>query len=123
VTLSLSYSLKHFQFALKLLLLVLVLLLSAPSRAADKVNINTATATELQQGLVNIGAAKAQSIVDYRQEHGAFKSADELVRVRGIGLRTVERNRDLIEVQVPSSAASNTTTKAPSVPATSVPRR
>jgi len=122
MTLSISYSLKHFRFALKSLLLVLVLLLSAPSRAADKVDINTATAAELERALIHIGAAKAQNIVNYRQEHGAFKSADELARVRGIGLRTVERNRDLIQVNIPP-AESNTTTKAPAAPAPSVPRR
>jgi len=123
MTLSMSYSLKHIQFVVKSLLLVLVLLLSAPSRAADKVDINTATAAELEQTLVNIGASKARAIVNYRQEHGAFKSADELVRVRGIGLRTVERNRDLIEINIPPPPAPNPNTKAPSAPAPSVPRR
>jgi len=123
MTLSLSYSLKHLQFVLKTLLLVLVLLLSAPSRAADKVNINSANAAELERVLINIGAAKAQAIVDYRQEHGAFKSADELVRVRGIGLRTLERNRDLIEVNETASATNSTTKPPSSPPATAVPRR
>jgi len=123
MTFSMSYSLKPFRFALKSLLLALVLLLSAPSRAAeDKVDINTASAAELERVLVHIGTAKAQAIVNYRQEHGAFKSADELVRVRGIGLRTVERNRDLIEVNIPPPTP-NSTTKTPSAPVPSVPRR
>ena len=48
------------------------------------VNINTASSSELE-ALPGIGPAKAKAIVDYRQQHGAFKSVEELKNVKGIG--------------------------------------
>lgn len=77
---------------------VLALLLSASAHAAEKVNINTANAAELDRVLVNVGPSKAKAIVEHRQANGPFKSAEDLALVKGIGLQTVERNRDLIEV-------------------------
>ena len=44
------------------------------------------------------GPAKAQAIVEYRRENGAFKSIEQLAMVKGIGLKTVEKNRDRIVV-------------------------
>jgi competence protein ComEA len=66
------------------------------SSANDKVNLNTADAATIDRVLLNIGAAKAQAIVDYRREHGSFKSPEQLALVKGIGLKTVEKNRDRI---------------------------
>ena len=86
-------------FTVMLKSLVLALLLTASAHATDKVDINTATAAELDRVLVNVGPAKAQAIVDHRQANGPFKSVEELALVKGIGLKTVERNRDLIEVR------------------------
>ena len=63
---------------------------------ADKVNLNTADAATIDRVLLNIGPSKAQAIVDYRKEHGSFKSPEQLALVRGIGLKTVEKNRDRI---------------------------
>jgi competence protein ComEA len=85
-------------FTVVLKSLFLALLLSTAAYAAPKVNINTATADELDRVLVNVGPSKAKAIVEHRQAHGPFKSAEELALVKGIGLKTVERNRDLIEV-------------------------
>ncbi|MGY6588372.1 MAG: ComEA family DNA-binding protein [Wenzhouxiangella sp.] len=62
------------------------------------VDINTATAEQLADALHNVGMAKAEAIVAYREEHGPFEHIDELVNVRGIGLATVDRNRDRIEI-------------------------
>ena len=67
--------------------------------AAGPVNVNTASADEISENLKGIGLSKAQLIVDYRDTHGAFDHADELVNVKGIGLKTIDRNRDLILVQ------------------------
>ena len=61
------------------------------------ININTATASELMQ-LDGIGEVRAQAIVQYREEHGSFKSLDELVNVKGIGEKTLEKNREKITV-------------------------
>lgn len=58
-----------------------------------RVNINTATAAELE-GLTGIGPALAQRIVDYRAEHGPFTAVDELTDVSGIGAAKLEALRD-----------------------------
>jgi len=92
-----SVAMELFSVTLKSLALALLLTLSA--YATDKVDINTASAAELSQGLVNVGPSKAQAIVDHRQANGLFKSVEELALVKGIGLKTVERNRDLIEAK------------------------
>jgi len=68
-------------------------LLALSSWAAQAVNINTATAEEISEALKGVGLSKAQAIVDYRTVHGDFKHVDELVNVKGIGLRTVDQNR------------------------------
>ena len=78
--------------------LLLALLLAGTALANDKVNINTADAATIDAVLLNVGPAKAQAIVDYRKANGVFKSAEELAMVKGIGLKTVEKNRDRIEV-------------------------
>ena len=76
----------------------LSLLLATSAFAADKVNINTADAAAIDAALLNVGPSKAQAIVDYRKANGPFKSAEALAMVKGIGLKTVEKNRDRIEV-------------------------
>lgn len=61
------------------------------------ININTAPAYKLEE-LDGIGEVKAAAIVQYREENGYFKSVDELVNVKGIGEKTLEKNRDRITV-------------------------
>ncbi len=85
-------------------LVAVSLLLAGSAFAADRVDINTASAQQLDAALVNIGPSKAQAIVDYRKSNGAFKNADELALVKGIGLKTVEKNRDRIAVGTAASA-------------------
>ncbi|EAQ96796.2 ComEA family DNA-binding protein [Congregibacter litoralis] len=63
------------------------------------VNINSATALELAEGLTGIGGSKAEAIVRYREEFGPFESIDELSEVTGIGAATVERNRQRLRLQ------------------------
>lgn len=62
------------------------------------VDLNTATAEQLAEALTGVGQARAEAIVAYREENGPFQHIDELVNVRGIGLSTVDRNRDRIKV-------------------------
>jgi len=85
-------------FAVVVRALVLALLFSTHAMAGVKVDINSADAEELDQVLVNVGPSKAKAIVEHREANGPFKSAEDLAQVKGIGLSTVERNRDLIEV-------------------------
>ncbi len=70
----------------------------ATSKAVMKVNINTADAATIDQALLNVGPSKADAIVAYRKQHGAFRTADQLAEVKGIGLKTVEKNRDRIVI-------------------------
>lgn len=65
---------------------------------AGPVNINTADAETISESLQGVGLSKARAIVEYRQKHGPFRSADDLSLVKGIGERTVELNRDDILV-------------------------
>ena len=62
----------------------------------DKLNINTASASEIQKALIGIGAKKAEAIVQYREKHGNFTVAEQLLEVQGIGKATLEKNRDRI---------------------------
>ncbi|MCB1567822.1 MAG: ComEA family DNA-binding protein [Xanthomonadales bacterium] len=78
--------------------LLLSLVMSFAAFAAGPVNINSADATTLAVGLNGIGPSKAQAIVAYREANGPFQSADQLASVKGIGLATVEKNRDRIEL-------------------------
>ncbi|WP_286883649.1 helix-hairpin-helix domain-containing protein [Aneurinibacillus sp. UBA3580] len=64
----------------------------------DKVNLNTATSEQLQT-IPGIGPGKAAAILQYREEHGAFKTVDELTNVSGIGPKTLEKMRGKIFVQ------------------------
>ena len=78
--------------------LVLSLALAGTALAGETVNVNTADAATIDRVLLNVGPAKAEAIVAYRKAHGAFRSADQLALVKGIGLKTVEKNRDRIVV-------------------------
>lgn len=81
---------------LKRMLLVcgLVLALTSQAFAAEKIDINSATATELAAGLDGIGEKKAAAIVAYRESQGKFTSLDQLENAQGIGRATVGRLRD-----------------------------
>ncbi|WP_428623657.1 ComEA family DNA-binding protein [Sedimenticola sp.] len=81
--------------SLKLPIATFLLLVSAAALAGP-VNINTATAEQIATELKGVGDSKAQAIVAYRSEHGAFRSADDLVMVKGIGEKTVAANRENI---------------------------
>ena len=67
--------------------------------AAGPVNVNTADAETISTELKGVGLSKAQAIVEYREKHGPFKSAEDLSLVKGIGERTVEINRADILVE------------------------
>ena len=76
------------------------------NEGVEKVNINTADAATLARVLHNVGSAKAEAIVAYRNENGPFRSAEQLAQVNGIGLRTVEQNADRIELGTTGSQAA-----------------
>ena len=77
---------------------------------AKPININEANMTEIIDNLTNIGAVKADAIIKYREEHGPFKSANDLLAVKGIGEKTIEQNRDnlLFEALSPTDTKQDT---------------
>lgn len=75
------------------LLIILGIVLSSSLTLAAPVNINTADATTLAANIKGVGAKKAQAIILYRKAHGPFKRVDDLVKVKGIGAKLLEKNR------------------------------
>lgn len=84
-------------------LLVALSMLPFSVGAAGPIDINTATAAELEQ-VNGLGPAKASAIVQYRSEHGAFASLDELTKVPGIGEKSLEKMRGSLSVTAPKAA-------------------
>jgi competence protein ComEA len=80
----------------KLMIFLLTALFSLAAWAAEPVNVNSASAEEIAEALTGIGMSKAQAIVAYREANGSFMHVDELVNVKGIGVRTIDRNRGMI---------------------------
>ena len=72
--------------------LVLMALTLAGPLLASPVNINQANAEQLAESLQGVGLKKAQAIVQYRKQNGAFRSKDDLLNVKGIGAETLEKN-------------------------------
>ncbi|MBL9031418.1 MAG: helix-hairpin-helix domain-containing protein [Phycisphaerae bacterium] len=69
-----------------------------PARTDPRVDLNTATAAELEL-LPGIGPALAKRIIDYRAAAGRFRSVEDLDNVSGIGPKIMERLRPLVRVE------------------------
>lgn len=65
--------------------------------AFGAVNINKANSAQLQT-LNGIGPAKAAEIIKYRKTHNGFKSVNELVNVKGIGPKTVQKLKPYLSI-------------------------
>ena len=73
---------------------------------ARPVNINTATSEELQQ-VPGIGPATAGKILQMRKSYGAFKSVDDLLAIRGLGAKRLEKMRKYLTIGKPPQAKSS----------------
>ena len=70
---------------------------TSQSGQGDSVNLNTATKAQLQT-IDGIGDKKADKIIAYRQEHGGFKTVEDLKNVDGFGDKTVAKIKDRLAV-------------------------
>jgi competence ComEA-like helix-hairpin-helix protein len=90
------------------LCLLLVALSSATKKPpAQPININTADSTQLQL-VPGIGPSTAEKILQFRKSYGAFKSVNDLMAIRGIGPKRLEKMRKYLTVGKPAPAAPNT---------------
>jgi competence protein ComEA len=89
-------------------LVALAFAIATPSFAGQQVDINSAGAKALAEGMNGVGLRKAEAIVAYRETHGPFHSTAELAKVKGIGPRTLEKNRDTIIVGQGARAQAET---------------
>ncbi len=75
-------------------IMLLMLLLFVSNVMATPVNINSANAKSIADALTGIGIKKADAIVKYRTEKGAFNAVEDLTNVKGIGQKTLDKNRN-----------------------------
>jgi competence protein ComEA len=73
---------------------------AAVEKAQSVVNLNTATATDLE-ALPGIGAKTAQRIVEYREKNGGFKKVEDLMNVKGIGEKSFLKLKPRLAVTAP----------------------
>lgn len=74
-----------------------------PAAPVGQVNLNTASAEELQR-LPGVGPSRAVAIVAYREQH-PFRRVEELMRIRGIGRKTFRRLRPMLTLEGPTTLA------------------
>jgi competence protein ComEA len=80
------------------IILAVLLALVLPSLAAAQVDINSADAKTLAEALSGVGLVKAEAIVAYRTSNGPFRRIEDLGKVKGIGAKTIEANREAIVI-------------------------
>lgn len=85
----------------------------ADAAPSGVVNINTASADELQY-LPRVGPALAGRILEFREANGSFEAVDELVAVKGIGGTSLEKLRPFVTVSGKTTLAEKV--KAPRTP-------
>ncbi len=74
---------------------------------AAPVDVNTADAASLSDSLSGIGPKIAEAIVVYRKENGPFMAIEDLLNVKGIGPRILERNKPDIRLGEQSSSSTS----------------
>ena len=75
---------------------------AAPAAAHGVVNLNSATAPELEM-LPGVGPKKAQAIIDWRAKNKSFQRVDDLRKVKGFGRKTLAKLLPYLTVQGPTT--------------------
>ena len=66
------------------------------AEVAQQININQATAEQLAAALRGVGLARAQAIIELREQLGGFTDIEQLLQVRGLGVRVLEQNQHVM---------------------------
>ncbi len=82
----------------KILCAGMLTLVTATAGAGSAVDLNEASADKLANTLDGVGTVRAESIVAYREDNGAFPSVNAIVEVDGIGEATLRKNRDRLTI-------------------------
>src|SRR5208283_3708508 len=102
----------NYRRILSLLLCFLILsgaatVLAKKKPPAHPINLNSASAAELQQ-VPGIGPSTADKILEMRKSYGAFKSVDDLLAIKGIGPKRLDKMRKYLTVgKPPAKKTSN----------------
>ena len=64
--------------------------------AVEPIDVNAASAAQLASVLIGIGPSKAQKIIAFRENYGPIQTPEELLAIKGIGRKTLEKNRPRI---------------------------
>jgi competence protein ComEA len=78
--------------------LLLALLLASFNIFAAPIDINKASAQEMSESLKGVGLKKAEAIIAYRKANGPFSSIDDLANVKGIGEKTIAKNKSNLQI-------------------------
>ena len=117
-----KYHSAHFFCILALLISLAPAALAKKKPPAHPININTAGTTELQQ-VPGIGPSTAQKILDTRKSYGAFKSVDDLLAIKGIGPKKLDKMRKYLTVGKPPSKKQSNSPQTAAAPTKSPPAK
>lgn len=81
-----------------IVMLVITLVSVSYAQETEKININKASVQTLVK-LKNVGPKIAKRIIEFREKNGPFEKPEDIVKVKGIGPKTFELNKDLISVE------------------------
>ena len=109
-------------FCLLVLLCLPCSALAKKKPPAHPINLNTASAAELQE-VPGIGPSTAQKILDTRKSYGAFKSVDDLLAIKGIGPKRLDKMRKYLTVNKPPAKKSSTAPESAANPPKAPPAK
>ncbi len=84
--------------------IIFILVLISFNAIAKPVNVNSADAKTISESLQGIGQKKAEAIIKYRTKNGVFKTLEDLMNVKGIGKKTIEKNAEDILISKPKKS-------------------